>query len=524
MFTDTASKDGQAGLNLRVATTASTPATPGPSTPIAIRSKPLDQLPTDSGDEEDFLPTPPARPSSTPFPKQEPLEGDIQCLRRLTGLDNDTSLLLSQTSYEHSSTDLLPQKDWNSQSRSHADAYNTPTLSSLPIEIHECILDHVFGLRAPASTRVSSAGSKVFRGWGSALRHCRRREVSELALVSQQWRDLVQERLYRHIKIKGTRDSVDQSTDWFHEHPNLCAYVKHIEIWFPVFQHRKAIERILRIPSDRDLLRFIAGHEDPGNSIPYPSPNNNCTLEETFRFVQLTFSNACILTLEGGDRKKPPMVKQFLTETADQSLPLLETITTLVCKGQWNLLRSNDDFQTVIAALPNVAEWHGSYAKPKSKSYLSMAEILPKLPSNLTHLNLCLESDFRREPVSPAFFRKVTLKTHFCAEMAKAMPALEHFAYTGRICHSFFDVASRLSNSRSTRLRSVDLTVKNVCRPLFQWNDGSGITDMAFIMAFEGLCMSAVRSLKTLAALEFLRIRFIDLGELQCCTLASIKG
>lgn len=141
-----------------------------------------------------------------------------------------------------------------------------------------------------------------------------------------------------------------------------------------------------------------------------------------------------------------------------------------------------------------------------------MASILPCLPRNLTHLNLCLEGDYRREAVSPSFVRKVQQKTHFCVDMAKSIPTLEHLTYTGRVCHFFFDVAAKLSSARTTRLKTIDLVVKNCCRPNFQWNDGSGITDLAFIQAFEALVTSGVKSLKVLAKLEFLRIRFIDLG------------
>jgi len=143
-----------------------------------------------------------------------------------------------------------------------------------------------------------------------------------------------------------------------------------------------------------------------------------------------------------------------------------------------------------------------------------MSTILPSLPYHLTNVNLCLENDFRREAVAPAFFRKVTLKSHFCVEMAKAMPALEHFQYTGRVCRSFFDVAASISDVRTSRLKSIELIVKNVCRPSFQWNDGSGITDMAFIHAFEALVHSGIRSLDRLPALESLKIKFIDLDSI----------
>lgn len=472
-----------------IMTTASTPATPGPSTPTAVRTSRFKIDDT----EQDIVP--PIRPKSTPFPEQDIVEGDIKCSQRLEDRFQELS---SPTIRPSQSTPL-----------------NSP-LENLPIEIQECILDNLFGFRASASSRATAGRTKGLRSWNSALRHSRRREVSELALVSKKWRVLIQDRLYRHLKIKGTRDSVEQASLWFFSHEHLCAYVKHIEIWFPVFQDKNpGHDRIVRIASvmpDR-MLAFRgtpAQLADPGNFVTYLAPGNNCTLEEVFRFVQMTFAEACILTLEGGDRKKPPKVRHLLHA---QALPVINGIRTLVCKGQWNLIRSDEDFQTIAAALPNLGEWHGSYAKPKSKSYLSMATILPKLPQHLTHLNVCLEGDYRREAVSPRFSKKVTAKTHFCLEMAKAVPTLEHLAYTGRVCHCFFDHAAKISRARDTRLKTVEFIVKNVCRPTSVWNDGSGVTDMGFILAFETMVISGVKALEKLAAVELLRIHFIDLGK-----------
>lgn len=478
-------------------TTASTPATPGPSTPTTVRTIPLNQLKHET-DFDDIVP--PARPKSTPFPCQD-LTGNMQCLQRSSDSDNADQV-------------LTPAVDGEKPS-------STTSLVDLPTEIQEAVLDHLCGIRASTAPRTqsSTAGkSTVLRGWGTALRHSRRREVSELALVSNLWRGLVQERLYRHLKIKGTTDSVNASAKWFEQHPHLCGYVAHIEIWFPVFQQKNpAFDRTLRIPSttpDRSsLIRSLSNQlQETATPITYQAPSNNCTLEEVFMFVRLTFANACILTLEGGERKKPPMVQHF-QHLELYALPVIKSIRTLVCKGQWNLIRSNEDFQNIAAALPNMNEWHSSYAKPKSKSYISMATILPKLPSNLTHLNICLEADYRREIICPDFFKKVGNQTHYCVEMAKAIPTLEHLSYTGRVCHAFFEEAAKLTNSRETRLKSIDLIVKNCCRPEFLWNNGSGITDMAFITAFETLVVSGVKSLDKLAALEFLRIRFIDLGK-----------
>jgi hypothetical protein len=508
-------RDEEQNSSLRLTTsmtTASTPASAGPSTPTAIHSLPLSQLKIEDNEEEiDIIP--PARPSSTPFPQQDLLDNHIQFPRHLN--TNPTHPV--SPSVDSSLRGLQKELDYLGGGYQVLEQESLSPLCSLPIEIHECVLDHLFGVRLSASSRTTSADiSKSLRNWNTKLRHCRRREVSDLALVSKKWRVLIQDRLYRHIKIKGTKESVDQAVVWFLQKTHLTRYVKHIEIWFPVFQQKTVTDRTLRglsVTPNRPVAPNYLSEIESSQLAVFHSPNNNCTLEEVFRFIQLTFGEACVLTLEGGERKKPPMVKQFAVDLKSQKLPVLDTITTLVIKGQWNILRTNSDFQVIANALPHLHEWHGSYAKPKSKSYICMATIFPYLPENITHLNIVLESDYRREVICPTFYRKVNLGMHFCSEMARGMPALEHFAYTGRVCSSFFDNAAAHSNKRNSRLKAIDLTVKNVCRQQYQWNDGSGITDSNFILAFESLVLSACRSLNILAAVEFLRINFIDLGQ-----------
>jgi hypothetical protein len=61
------------------------------------------------------------------------------------------------------------------------------------------------------------------------------------------------------------------------------------------------------------------------------------------------------------------------------------------------------------------------------------------------------------------------------------------------------------------RLKSIDLTIKNCCRPPSVFMDGTGINDPSFISALETLVISGVKSFERLTSLEFLRIRFIDL-------------
>ena len=97
--------------------------------------------------------------------------------------------------------------------------------------------------------------------------------------------------------------------------------------------------------------------------------------------------------------------------------------------------------------------------------------------------------------------------------MAKAASKLEHLSYTGRVCHGFFDVLAKHSNPRTSRLKTIDLTVKNCCRHNAQWNEsGSGITDMHFIAAFEQLVLGGIRALERLKSAELLRIHHRENG------------
>jgi hypothetical protein len=73
------------------------------------------------------------------------------------------------------------------------------TLEDLPLEIQGLILDYLFGdLHSVTSTSTSlqSGGTRV----SSAMRHPRRKALTDVALVSPTWRELVQERIYRHSK------------------------------------------------------------------------------------------------------------------------------------------------------------------------------------------------------------------------------------------------------------------------------------------------------------------------------------
>ena len=74
----------------------------------------------------------------------------------------------------------------------------TTSLNNLPIEIHNTILDYLAGSMGSLS---SSSSRCTRRDWSKSCRHPRRKQLSDLALVSGTWRQLLQERLYRHSEL-----------------------------------------------------------------------------------------------------------------------------------------------------------------------------------------------------------------------------------------------------------------------------------------------------------------------------------
>ncbi|EFY94299.1 hypothetical protein MAA_10244 [Metarhizium robertsii ARSEF 23] len=464
--------------------TASSPVSPGQSSP------PLDQV------KNSFF-VPPARPSSTPFPLPDNRGTRVCCLD-----DSDYG----------TDIEMFNESSSSATENTMAHASRATPFDELPTEVHEAILDHLFGYCISPTSSSAMRISSLAKSWSGAQRHCRRRELADLALVNQVWRVLVQQRLYRHVKLKATIESIENAMMHLADKPHLSCHIKHVEVWFPVFQPTfgpLALSNTLVLPTVTS---------DGLTNATYTLPANNCTLDEVFRFVSLALPCVQVLSLEGGERRKAPKVVCFRHQEhvlSGRALEPVPTVRTLVTRGQWNLMRETGDFHAILGALPNLKEWQASYSKPKSKSYITMSEFVPSLPMRITSFNLCLENDYRREGVMPAFYAKVAMKTHICARMAEVTTRLEHFSYTGRVCHRFFDMAGRLANPMTTRLRSIDLTVKNCCRHSSSYHDsGSGIQELGFIEAFERLVLSAVRSLDKFKEVEYLRIRFVDLDSI----------
>ncbi|KAL8670023.1 MAG: hypothetical protein Q9168_005410 [Polycauliona sp. 1 TL-2023] len=411
-------------------------------------------------------------------------------------------------------------------------------LTGLPVEVQEGVIDHLAGHMIGITATQSGS-----RNWSTAMRHPRRKQLSDLALVSKTWRALIQERLYRHIKVKGTYAGFAECRAWFLDHPHLRPHVRHFEVWMPVWEV-KASRRKTDIPpipsafTPRPDLRnrgnrgaLVVVQEISDMTQAFQQASHNVTLQDIFKHTQDLFPEAYALTIEGGHGKRTPLIKThppmidepasqyplFLGNTTNNTLTVNPNIGSLVLKGAWNIIRDPADFYILKTALPNLREYHCTYAKPKIQAYAAMCCIMKYFPSSINHLNICLEGLTSKPSSTPDKWRNLYAEYHICKDIGRQLPSLETFTYTGRICCSLFKTAMEVAKrSRDpSSLKSIDLIVRNCCRPNggFSYNDATGIYQIDFITAFKNLVIDAVRALATFPSLQYLRIRFLDLDS-----------
>lgn len=421
-----------------------------------------------------------------------------------------------------------------------------PSLHDLPLEVQGKILDFIFG-----DMHSVHAGSTSLRGKSvsSLMRHPRRKAVSDLALVSSAWRELVQERIYRHIKIKGTRAGLAESEEFFCSHLHLTKFVRHIEFWVPVWGDKASFD-------GRSLNTFMPG---AGRNYQLANQTNeslipandflgfsfklcaySATLSEIFSHINCFFPHSRVFTLEGGHCKKSNMIRQFpqtLFPNPNQCLEKLPNIRTFAMRGAWNIMRNYSHWKTIETALPNVEEWHCGYAKPRTEADATIDNILRALPVSFRHINISLDGMYSKDPTTlgSSFSHG---QPHLCECLGTALPQLESLSFTGKICECLWTSAfSALSRRKEEpRLKAMEIVVKSCCRQRVTdidpetgetiihelggvIADGAGITNLVFIRAFERLVLQTVEALRLFPHLEYVRIRFIDLDS--PCTLLN---
>lgn len=434
------------------------------------------------------------------------------------------------------------------------------SLNDLPLEVQGKVLDFIFG-----DMHSVYAGSTSLRGKSvsSLMRHPRRKAVSDLALVSSTWRHLVQERIYRHIKIKGTRAGLKESEEFFCNHSHLTRLVRHIEFWVPVwgdktsfddrtlnpllgpghpFGGSNAFHQLANFPAhERDLMPTI----DPLN-FSFKLCAYSATLSEIFSHISCFFPYSRVFTLEGGHCKKSNMIRQFpkaLFPSPNQRLEQLPNIRTFAMRGAWNIMREYPHWKTIEKALPKLEEWHCGYAKPRYEAETTINEILVRLPLHLRHVNISLDGSYSKDlGTLPSSFPNTPIGSqascHLCDNLGRVIPRLESLAFTGKICECLWSsaISALLQQREEPRLKHLELVVKSCCRQRVTVvdpetgdmlvhelggviADGAGITNLVFIKAFERLVLKTVEALPLFPSLEYVRIRFIDLDS--PCTLLN---
>ncbi|KAL1956064.1 hypothetical protein VTO42DRAFT_7659 [Malbranchea cinnamomea] len=479
-------------------------------------------------------PIPPLDPSLDPLPRST-LSADGVSKSQVTNPNTEPCVLDS-----HHTTQTLEVEMGDLEPAQPAEP--CLQLLDLPIEIHEAILDHLFGVRGAALGAITSEYSTAST-WSKSLRHPRRKALSNLALVSPLWRPLVQERIYRHIQVKGTADSLQESADWFGSHPHLSPYVRHIEIWVPVWGDRLPRSNIFNhnIPNgDLHLALPLTQQNSMSNMENMSAPsgsrsnrhfrfsNRNASLQQIFYHVACFFPEARMLTIEGGHCRKPPMIKQFDNDPWGHSgLERLEVLPNIQCftmRGAWNIMRDYQHWRNLSEALPNLREWNCTYAKPKPEAHLNIKKILQNFPARITRLTIGLDGLCSKNNSHLRWFNvNAHNEQHFCRQLGEVMPQLESLTFTGKTCATLFTYAkSAMMNAKAhPKLKSVDIVVKACCaEPGNQGDtaiihgDFTGVGNLSFIAAFENLVVSAISSLDVFTALDYLRIRYIDLDSI----------
>lgn len=264
----------------------------------------------------------------------------------------------------------------------------------------------------------------------------------------------------------------------------------------------------------------------------FQQSTQNATLEDILELTRDIFSELYVLTLEGGQGKRTPTVRAY-RRSSDASgntghvlmdsgralrMPVNKQVGCLVVKGAWNIVREPRNFFLLLSALPNLQEYHCTYAKAKPQAYETMCCVLDGFPASIHHCNVCLEGLTSKPGCSAQKWRQLFSGCHICHSVGHMLPHLESFSYTGRICGSMFETANEVAQHfrDPSRLQSVDIIVRNCCRPGAypgSNSDATGIYQPDFIAAFIRLVTEAIRALIILTSVNYLRIRYLDLDS-----------
>ncbi|KAL9107902.1 MAG: hypothetical protein Q9227_007224 [Pyrenula ochraceoflavens] len=426
--------------------------------------------------------------------------------------------------------------DWSTEQRPQRCG-----LQELPSEIQDLILDFLLGDLVAVSSTSGNASVRV----SAAMRHPRRKELSDMALVNKTWRDLVQGRIFRHIKIKGTREGLKDSEDFFLYHGHLTRHVRHIEVWIPVWGDRSPFIRSTPThlgarPMPDYSQQTQAAEIFPGQEIAvnFRRSTQNATMPEIFSHVNCFFPHACIFTLEGGHCKNANVVGYFPERqthpsyetpssqhsyNVERRLERMPQIRTFVIKGAWNIMRDYAHWQAIEEALPNLQDWHCNYAQVNKQAYLLVNQIFLKMPSTVRRISVSMEGlPFKDRTF---WFGRLPHEDH-CEQLGRIAPRLESISFAGKMCSDIFRFAAAVArhSKADCRLQSIDLSVHRACHKPHPWDDhqefwaptsveaSPSITNLDFIGAFEQLVTSCIRSMEVLP-LKNIRIRYIDLDS-----------
>ncbi len=158
-------------------------------------ASPLTPVPLNRMPEEVSLTLPPPTPLSRSLSKTVPNSATKPGPPAKPQVTNRAEDDISVQTLSHVDDQCLGHSKDASPITSNDPTNPKSTIEQLPSEILEVIIGHVLGHLG--STKL---GAYKIRNWNEIMRHPRSKHFSVLALVSSQWRKLVQERIFRHSK------------------------------------------------------------------------------------------------------------------------------------------------------------------------------------------------------------------------------------------------------------------------------------------------------------------------------------
>lgn len=315
--------------------------------------------------------------------------------------------------------------------------------------------------------------------------------------------------IHKTVKIKGTEEELQAAEAFLKKHPHVARHIRHIEIWIPSWNESSVPKTVFETRRRANAPRVInrAWLYKQSKVI---SKSTRATLQSIARLVHDHIPGAFILTINGGDAKKPEPV--LLPDGIDR-LARMSQVNVLNIRGAWNVIRSYKHWYYLNEALPNLNDARIDYARAKPAGHATVGRILSRLSPSIKTLHLTLENfhydwgffrGVKESGVMSGVFarRSTAVRTciaqrqavaappcgvrptngltadeyhhldhaehtlpHLCRILGVAIMQLEVLSLTGRCCSFMFEIPTDILSQSHVKgsLKVLDIALKGCC-------------------------------------------------------------